>query len=112
MKTTVIKTVDVNTPCSVNYFTTNGLAKKKREWIKNHELYEAKTNEGNRVVTPVTIFGSPTIFMMDAVTGSLYDIETGKCLTSSHLYMEDFVYKPNLHKRLLALSVDMHRGTL
>ena len=116
MKSTVIKIVDRYTPCSVNYFVVNGLAKKKREWIKTHELYEAKTNMGDRIVTPVTIINGfealDKVYMMDAITGSIYDIETGKCLTSHEIYMEDFVYKPNLHKKLMAISTYIHRGVL
>ena len=112
MKTTVIKTLDVNTPCSINYFASTGSPAKKREWIKKRELYEADTNYGKRVVTPVTIFGHTKVFMMDAVTGSLYDIPTGKCLTSHMVYMKGYKKKPKLGKRLLSLTTDIHRGVL
>lgn len=137
MKTTEVKIVDRNTPCSINYFIPNGLAKKKKEWLKDKELYEAITNMGPRIVTPVTIYDGrskvidkklkekiepkketepvkpkkpPKIYMMDAVTGSLYDISTGKCLTSHVLQMQSFTQKFNLHKKLLNLKVDIHRG--
>lgn len=131
MKTTEIKTVDRNTPCSVNYFIPNGLLKKKKEWLKDKELYEAITNMGPRIVTPVTIYDGrskkvekeetekvvvqkpkkePTIYLMDAVTGSLYDIPTGQCLTSHVLQMQSFRSRPNLQKKLLELKVDINRG--
>ena len=116
MKHTKIKVVDSATPCSVNYFVPSGLGKNKRNWVKTHDLYEANTNLGKRVVTPVVVVNGAVpedvIYMMDAVTGSLYDIVTGKCLTSHMVYMKDFTKKPNLQKRLLELKSDAHRGIL
>lgn len=133
MKTTEIKVVDKNTPCSINYFLPDGLVKKKKEWLKDKELYEAITNLGPRIVTPVTIYDGkskvvseslvevkeaetkapkepkepPKIYMMDAITGSLYDIPTGKCLTSDRVYMQSFTQKFNLSKKLLNIRVDI-----
>lgn len=116
MKYTKVKVVDSSTPCSINYFAATGTPARKREWIKDRELYEAETNWGNRVVTPVVVVNGAVpenvIYMMDAVTGSLYDIVTGKCLTSHMVHMKGFKKKPNLGKRLMSLTTDIHRGVL
>lgn len=113
-----VKLSSRNVPCSVDCFSPHGISKNKRKWLDEHDLYEATINEFKRVVTPVRLVDEkkdeppPVIYMMDAVTGSLYDIPTGRCLTSSALVMKDFVAKKGLEKRLLALRTDINRGLL
>lgn len=111
-----IKLYNRNAPCSVDYFSPHGVLKNKRKWLDDHELYQAIINDGEykRVVTPVYLKGGDkkTIYMMDAVTGSLYDIPTGRCLTSCNLRMTDFVFKKGLDKKLLAIRTDVNRGML
>lgn len=110
-----VKITDRNTPCSIDFFTPFGIAKKKREWIKKHELYEATINQYKRVVTPVYISEglgdtpeekqkNRVIYMMDVVTGSLYDVKTGRCQTSSDLHMKGYITKAGLDKRLLKMK--------
>ena len=108
MKTTEIKIVSRATPCAqaLFCFVPNGKRAIKKEWAKARELYEADTNLGKRIVTPVTILGDKlkTIYMMDALTGSLYDIITGRCLTSVEVHMDDFVMRKNLINKLLTIE--------
>ena len=114
LKATEVKIASRNIPCSVEYFSPHGVAKNKRKWLDEHDLYEATINNFKRVVTPVTILNlkkSPT-YMMDAVTGSLYDIPTGRCLTSGELVMKSYVEKRGLDKQLLAIRTDVNRGML
>lgn len=110
MTPTEIKIAGFDVPCAqaLCCFTPNGKRTIKRAWAKARELYEADTNLGKRIVTPVTIAGDKlkTIYMMDALTGSLYDIVTGRCLTSSTIYMDDFVMKKNLIDKLLAIKTE------
>ena len=105
-----IKIVNRSTPCAqaLFCFIPNGKRAIKKEWVKTRELYEADTNQGKRIVTPVTILGDElkTIYMMDALTGSLYDIVTGRCLTSSEVRMDDFVMRKNLIDKLLAMKTE------
>jgi hypothetical protein len=107
-----IKITDSHTPCSINCYPVNGLTKVRKKWLKEHELYEADTNYGPRIMTPVYIAvlePDSIIYMMDAVTGSLYDIPTGKCLTSSMVYMKGFVPKKGLDKKLLGMRPEYER---
>ena len=127
MKPTEIKIVSYDVPCAqaLYCFIPNGKRAIKKEWAKARELYEADTNLGKRIVTPVTIIGYGTttdksktdkskdskfdgsinpIYMMDALTGSLYDIITGRCLTSVEVYMTDFVMRKNLMEKLLTIE--------
>lgn len=114
LKTTEVRISSRNIPCSVEYFSPHGVAKNKRKWLDEHDLYEATINEFKRVVTPVTILKAdpPVTYMMDAVTGTLYDIFTGRCLSSNTLRMKEFVEKRGLEKRLLAIRTDVNRGLL
>ena len=92
--------------CSIECFSPNGQKQTRREWIKNHELYAGMTTLGERVVTPVTILGDPqkNIFAMDAVTGSLYEPKSGRCLTSSNLKLIGVYKKPGLDKVLMKIK--------
>ena len=108
MSPTVIKILDPTIPCSTEYFSVNGNRAKKREWIDRHELLEASTNFGPRVVTPVKIRNDVVdrILMMDVVTGSLYDRSTGRCMTSRILYMTRVSPKKGLGEKLLAMQAE------
>lgn len=98
-------------------FVTSGKTPIRKYWISKHELYLAEISAGamgkfERIVTPVTIKNltfdndEKPVFMMDVVTGSLYDFVTGQCLTSDTLLMTDFVFKKDLGKRLMKLKAE------
>jgi hypothetical protein len=106
VKTVEIKVSSRDVPCGLNCFVVSGLSKHRKKWVKQHELYEADINAMKRIVTPVTILGDKEkhIYMMDVITGSLYDLVSGRCLTSSQLIMDDFVFKKNLDEKLLKMK--------
>jgi hypothetical protein len=112
MKPTKVKLSSLDTPCSIDYFVVAGKTAKRKEWLAKHELYEAETNFGKRIVTPVTIHdesedeSEDKIYMMDAVTGSLYDKSTGRCLTSSVVYMTKIVPRKGLADKLFKMKAD------
>jgi len=112
MKPTKVKLSNLDTPCSIDYFVVAGKTAKRKEWLAKHELYEAETNFGKRIVTPVTIHDESEdkpedkIYMMDAITGSLYDKSTGRCLTSSVVYMTKIVLRKGLADKLFKMKAD------
>jgi len=64
------------------------------KWIKDHSLFLGVTErlgiKTNRVVTPVVAFMRPLrINLMDAVTGTLYDVRTGRSLSSDQQTLVD-----------------------
>lgn len=69
-------------------FTPKGRIDTKKAWIENHDLYLATIRKpgepSERVVTPVICkrVKPIRIYMMDAVTGTLYDCRKGLCLSS------------------------------
>jgi len=60
---------------------------KRSAWVKARDIYLGTTNEGERVMTPITIKDREDhiTYLMDVITGSLYDLESKSCLTSDHL---------------------------
>jgi len=82
-------------------FPTWQTKKLKTTWLKDRLLYKGITNEGDIVVTPVTIATdmNETKYMMDCITGSLY--KDGKCKTSDHLYLMDVVETDGLYIQLM-----------
>lgn len=101
-----VRVMDSTTLCSTEYFCPNGKKEQRQAWIKKHELFDAQTTMGPRVVTPVCILGDEVPLMMDVITGSLYNIKTGRCLTSSRLQMLDYKPNPDLAKKLLKMKLD------
>jgi hypothetical protein len=109
MKPTEINITSSSTWCSVNYMPTHNKKADRRRWINGKELYLAHTNCGDRVVTPVTVKNTDEkkqkiIFLMDAITGTLYNVDTGTCLTSSQVWIEKFKPSKNLEKILLEVK--------
>jgi len=109
-----IKAVEVNVVqsdllCSTQVFVVEGKKDAKKVWIKHHELYEGETTLGPRVMTPVQILGQMPkhTYMMDAVTGSLYD-KSGDCLTSDNMRLLSVAKADGLDQRLLAITFDRY----
>jgi hypothetical protein len=51
-----------------------------------------------------------TVYMMDAVTGSMFTIKGGRCLTSDRLEMHGFVKENGLDKRLMKVRSEQFLG--
>lgn len=102
--------------CSPSTYGTITKSETRKTWVKDRDLFMAELlidgmGEVKRIVTPVVIknITYPTdnkpVYMMDAITGTLYDIATGECLTSDNIKMLDFVYRKNLSAELLKMRV-------
>lgn len=94
--------------CSVNTMPTTNKKADRKKWIKDKQFYLAQTNLGDRVMTPVTVKNTTKekqkiIFLMDAVTGSLYDYHKGSCMTSPHVWIEKI--KPCKHPEEILLNL-------
>jgi hypothetical protein len=105
-------------------------ASKRAKWLKGKEVYLGETNSGIRIMIPVTTItkmripikyrrnGLPPaiffkseeikkdiIYLMDVVTGSLYDLESKRCMSSETLMLLSYKIDPNHAKTLLTLKV-------
>ena len=85
--TVPVKVSDSKSLYSLDYFVPQGKSIQKKKWIESHRLFMGMTTMGERIMTPVYIGTDPRkkTFLMDVITGSLYDISTKKCLSSSNL---------------------------
>lgn len=88
----------------------------RRTWIVDKILfYGVVSGIGptmTRVFTPIKlkVRKSVKLFMMDVITGSLYDIRTGRCLTSTYLTLVSATHSKNkAAEYLLNLRVDDRR---
>lgn len=103
-----IKVADSKNLYSIECFIPQGNTARRKEWIRNHDLYAVMTTMGERVMTPVYIGTDPgkKTFMMDAVTGSLYDMDSKKCLSSGRLRMGAITKRDGLGKILMKIKGD------
>lgn len=105
VKTTTVEIIDSKMLCSKQIFGTDGKKAAKLEWLDHHELFEGETELGPRIMTPVTLMGDldHTVFMMDAITGSLYN-KRGRCMTSPYITMKSLSQPSELAERLLKVD--------
>ena len=84
-------------------FPTWQIKRLKKEWLVDRILLRGVTNEGEIVVTPVTIATDhfKKKYMMDGITGTLYR-ENGTCLTSDHLKLLEIRPEDGLEEVILA----------
>ena len=95
---------------STSCFPTWQKKSHKLKWLKDSVLYKGQTNEGEIILTPVTIstdqYKIP--YMMDAVTGSLY--KDGQCVTSTYLLLLSITDAKGLDKELLSMRSNKTLG--
>ena len=100
--------------CAATYscFPIGPKASSKKSWMKDKDLYLADISGMERVVTPVYFLTdmNKTVYMMDAVTGSMFVIKGGRCLTSDRLEMHGFVKEDGLDKRLMKVKSEQFSG--
>jgi hypothetical protein len=100
--------------CAAAYscFPVGPKASAKKTWIKGKDLYLADISGTERVVTPVYFLTDmeKTVFMMDAVTGSMFAIKSGRCLSSDRLEMNGFTKVDGLDKRLMKVKSEQYAG--
>jgi hypothetical protein len=80
---------------------------KRAEWLSNKEIYLAQTNMGERFMTPIKIKEAkdPQVYMMDVVTGSLYDLESKCCLSSDVLKLISYKIDKENGKQILTMKM-------
>jgi hypothetical protein len=49
--------------------------------------------------------------MMDAITGSMFVLKGGRCLSSDHLVMNGFIKTSDLDKRLMKVKSEQYAGS-
>ena len=78
--------------------------------MKDKDLYLADISGIERVVTPVYFLTDmhKTTYMMDAVTGSMFHIKGGRCLSSDHLVMNGYIKTDGLDKRLMKVKSEQY----
>jgi len=100
--------------CAATYscFPIGPKSSSKKTWLKDKDLYLADISGYERVVTPVYFLTdmNKTVYMMDAVTGSMFTIKGGRCLTSDRLEMHGFVKENGLDKRLMKVRSEQFAG--
>lgn len=85
---------------------------KRKEWLNGKEIYSVLTNAGNRTMTPITIKPKDDtkkddlVYLMDVITGTLYNPETNNCLTSDSLKIVSYKIDPTNGKQILNLKVE------
>ena len=109
-----MKTIEINSnemfAKQAECFPTSGRRDKKIEWIKSKPMYLAALNLCNRVVTPVRVKAYKKVFLMDVITGSLYDRKSKRCLSSDHLKL--ISYAPDANKGRSVLTVKSDAGEI
>lgn len=104
---TQVRVADSTLLYSTDVFVPTGTRDTKNKWIYSHALYVGDTELGERIVTPVCIFGDmkKTPLWMDAVTGSLYTPK-GNCLSSSNLHLSNVRVGKDLDIRLKKVATE------
>ena len=108
-----IKVSSFDEPCAVaiQCFILSGNKEQKHLWLKDKKLYPVKTTYGERIMTLVYIKGyyDKIAYLMDVITGSLYNPDTGRCLSSAQVKIlnptKKLKAKSDLKEKLLSLSL-------
>ena len=84
----------------------------KVKWLTGRKLYLGDVSGNKRILTHVYIhtMQGKRFFLMDAITGTLYRREDGKCATSDQLRLNSFVKQNDLTKKLLKMKVSFIDG--
>lgn len=87
-------------------FPTTAKSSQKLKWVTEKDLYKADITGVDRIVTPVYIDTDmyKKTYMMDCVTGSLYKLNDGNCLSSERLKMLSFIKSDELKKTLVKVK--------
>jgi hypothetical protein len=91
-----------------NYcFPLNARRDAKNKWLTKRTLYLGNVSGYKRILTHVYIktLDGRKYFLMDAITGTLYRREDGRCLTSDVLKLVNFSRERDLNKKLLNMKV-------
>lgn len=100
---------------SINYYcaqagncfpTTGNKTATKKSWIEGKDLYLGDISGVERVLVAVYVLTDhhKKPLLMDAVTGSLFRPQDGRCYSSDTLIMKKFTKAEGLKERLLKIK--------
>lgn len=106
----VRKSINDMCAATISCFPVGPKGSAKRTWMKDKDLYLADISGTERVVTPVYFVTDmdKTIYMMDAITGSMFSMKGGRCLSSDHLVMNGYIKTDGLDKRLMKVKSEQY----
>lgn len=84
----------------------------KVKWLDRRNLYLGDVSGNKRILAHVYLLTmeGKKFFLMDAITGTLYRREDGRCATSDQLRLNSFVKRSDLTKKLLKMKVSFVDG--
>jgi len=100
---------------SINYYcaqanscfpTSGNKSATKKKWLEDKDLYLGDISGMERVLVAVHILTDEhkKPLLMDAVTGSLYKPQDGRCYSSDQLHMNKFTKVEGLKDRLMSVK--------
>ena len=110
--TRIRKSLDGMVAMTSSCFPVGPKSSTKREWIKDKDLYLGYISDIERVLTPVYISTDEhkTVYLMDAVTGTLYRQKDKKCMSSDRLVLKKYEQVDGLDKRLMQVKSEQFLG--
>jgi hypothetical protein len=112
--THISKSMDGMMAKSHNCFPIGPKASSKQAWLEDKDLYLGDVSGMERILTPVILDTDmhQKIYLMDAITGTLYKIQGGKCMSSDQLHLKRFKQDNNLANRLMKVKGDQLSGDI
>lgn len=110
--TPIRKSIDGMIASSYSCFPIGPKNSSKKNWVKDKDLYLGDIGGIERIITPVymTTDLNRTAYLMDAVTGTLYRLRDGKCMTSDRLILNKYEKVDGLDKRLMKVKSEQFTG--
>ena len=104
--TFISKSIDGMMAKANECFPTGTKSSSRKEWLQDKDLYLGDVSGVERVLTPVIIDTDmyKRVFLMDAITGTLFKIQGGKCMTSDQLCLKRFTKTNNLENKLIKVK--------
>lgn len=88
-------------------FSTEAPVSVKKQWLSTREIYIAKLNCAERLMTPVMLEREKNLtYLMDIITGTLYDLTTKRCLSSDVVKLISYKKDPADGKAALKIKTN------
>lgn len=110
--TPIRKSMDGMCALSTSCFPIGPKNSSKRTWIKDKDLYLGDISGYKRVVAAVYLLTDENKkpYIMDCVTGTLYRVSDGSCLSSDTLKLKKFTKEEGLDKLLMKVKSEQYTG--
>jgi len=110
--TYISKWIDGMMAKSYECFPIGPKASSKQAWLEDKDLYFGDISGMERILTPVILDTDmhKKIYLMDAITGTLYKIQGGKCMSSDQLHLKRFRQNNNLANILMKVKGEQLSG--